>query len=593
MYKSLWNSFSKHRQKQSYLLVILMVITSFLEIIGVGSVLPFLGILINPEMVFNHSFVQWAVEGVNSMLGVSVFSTPDQIIFPVTLAFISAILLVNIARVFLLFAITRFSFAVGADLSINIYRRTLHQEYVVHINRNSSQVINGITNKTNSVIGIIQSTLTFISSTVLLVSIIGVLFFIDIRVTLFVSIGFGTVYGVIIVYTRSSLKKNSDIVANNSTLMLKSLQEGLGGIRDVIIDNSQEFYCNLYRNADLPLRKASGDNVFIGQSPRYLVEAVGIILIVIVAYLMTQRGGYSEEIVPILGVFALGAQRLLPSLQQAYSSYSAIKGSESSVRDVIDLLEQPLLSDNLGVSDSQLPMSFDKELVLKKIGFQYSEHAPWILKDIDLKLSKGTCTGFVGMTGSGKSTLIDIIMGLIPPSKGEVIIDKVVVDNKNRSAWRACISHVPQNIYLSDSTVKENIAFGVPKNEIDQERVIQAAKNAQIACVIEKWKDGYDTYIGEQGVRLSGGQRQRTGIARAFYKQSDILVFDEATSALDRDTEKKVMYAINNLKYKVTVLVIAHRLTTLKNCDQIFQINKNGFGSKRSYKEIINDREKI
>jgi len=367
--------------------------------------------------------------------------------------------------------------------------------------------------------------------------------------------------------------------------MIKSLQEGLGGIRDVLIDGTQQFYCKLYRNADLPLRRASGNNQFIGGSPRYAMEAIGMTLIAGLAYVMTQQEDGMVAAIPVLGALALGAQRLLPALQQAYGAYSTIKGSKSSFEDVLNLLDQPLPE----YSGQPLPgpIPFVEEIKLNNLNFRYTEDSPWVLKNISLSLKKGSRIGFMGVTGSGKSTLIDIIMGLLPATEGELIIDNQIINTQNRRAWQAHIAHVPQNIYLSDSTIEENIAFGIEKEKIDHQRVKNAAQHAQIAHLIEQWKDGYQTFVGERGIRLSGGQRQRIGIARALYKQANVLIFDEATSALDNETEQAVMDAIEDLGKEITVLIIAHRLTTLKGCDKIVKLDKNHTIHILTYEEMM------
>jgi ATP-binding cassette, subfamily B, bacterial PglK len=563
---TLWCHLSKRRQKQFSLLLILMVIASLVEIISIGAVLPFLGVLTNPEQVYQHSLMLPVIQ-------ILALTEPRQLILPLTILFISAVLLAGVIRLVLLYAMTRLSFATGADLSINIYRRTLYQEYEVHVSRNSSEVINGIITKTSMVIGgVVSPTLNLISSIILLVGIVGALFVINPTIALSASIGFGTLYWMVIRYTKIHLKDNSKAIADQSTQMVKSLQEGLGGIRDVLIDGTQQFYCKLYRNADLLMRRASGDNQFISGSPRYVMEAIGMTLIAGLAYLMTQQEDEMVSAIPVLGALALGAQRLLPALQQAYSAYSAIKGSKSSFEDVLNLLDQPL-PEYVGQPAPE-PIPFAKEIKLNNLDFRYTEDSPWVLKNINLSLKKGSRIGFIGVTGSGKSTLLDIIMGLLSPTNGGLSIDQQLIDNQNRRAWRAHIAHVPQNIYLSDGTIEENIAFGIAKELIDHQRVKKAAQQAQIAELIEQWKGGYQTFVGERGVRLSGGQRQRIGIARALYKQADVLIFDEATSALDNKTEQAVMSAIEGLDKKLTILIIAHRLTTLKGCDQIVEISK-------------------
>jgi len=577
---TLWHHLSKRRQKQFWLLLILMIIASLSEIISVGAVLPFLGILTAPEQVYQHPFMQPVIQ-------ILELTEPSQLILPLTTFFIVAVLLAGSIRLTLLYVMTRLSFATGADLSISIYRRTLYQEYSVHVSRNSSEVINSIITKTNTVInGILTPALTFISSIILLIGIMGALFAINISVALSAFIGFGLLYWLVVRYTKNQLEDNSQIIADQSTQMIKSLQEGLGGVRDLLIDGTQQFYCQLYRSADLPLRRASGNNLFISGSPRYIMEAIGMTLIAGLAYVMTQQEGGMVTAIPILGVLALGAQRLLPALQQAYGAYSTIQGSNSSFIDVLNLLDQPL--PEYADQPPAKPIPFEKEIKLTNLSFRYTEDSPWVLKNINFALEKGARIGFIGATGSGKSTLLDIIMGLLPPTNGKLIIDQQPVNSQNRRSWQAHIAHVPQNIYLSDSTIEENIAFGIAKEQIDHQQVKKAAQQAQIAGLIEQWKEGYQTFVGERGVRLSGGQRQRIGIARALYKKANVLIFDEATSALDNETEREVMDAIEALGKEITVLIIAHRLTTLKGCDKIIKLGQNNIIKIINYEDITN-----
>jgi len=583
MLKKLWNHLSKRRKKQFGLLVILMLLASLAEIISISAVLPFLGVLTAPEQVYQYSFIQPLIQYLE-------LTEPNQLVLPLTILFITAAILAGVIRLTLLYAMTRLSYATGADISINIYRRTLYQEYGVHVARNSSEVINGIITKTNTVIGgVVNPVLILISSVVLLIGVISALFAIDIKVALSASIGFGVLYWGVIRYTKTKLHENSDVIADQSTLMIKSLQEGLGGIRDVLIDGSQQFYCNIYKSADLPLRRASGNIAFISGSPRYAMEAIGMTLIAWLAYVMTQQEGGMETAIPVLGALALGAQRLLPALQQAYGSYSTIKGAKSSFQDVLYLLEQPL-PDYVTASSPQLPtahISFEQEIRLSNLSFRYAEDAPWVLKEINLTLPKGARIGFIGATGCGKSTLLDIVMGLLPATDGNIVVDNQIITINNKREWQAHIAHVPQNIYLSDSTIEENIAFGIPKELINHQQVEKAAQQAQIADLIDEWEEGYQTFVGERGVRLSGGQRQRIGIARSLYKQADVLIFDEATSALDNETEQAVMDAIEGLERDLTILIIAHRLTTLKGCDQIVRLDKSNTVQIGSYQSII------
>jgi ATP-binding cassette, subfamily B, bacterial PglK len=572
----LWWHLSQRRRKQFWLLLLLMILASITEIVSIGAVLPFLGVLTAPEQIHQHPLIQ----PVNQLLNVT---APRQLILPLTILFIGAALFAGTIRLALLYVMTRLSYAIGADLSINIYRRTLYQEYAVHVSRNSSEVINGIITKTGTVIGgVITPTLHLVSSAIIITAILATLFAIDTVVALTALLVLGILYFGIIRYTKKQIRENSETIANQSTQMVKSLQEGLGGIRDVLIDGSQQFYCSLYRKADLPLRRASGNNAFISIAPRYAMEALGMTVIAVVAYSMSLREDGLITVIPILGALALGAQRLLPALQQAYGAYSTLKSSHSSFKDVLKLLNQPLPQYALQTEKQNLPapILFEKEIVLNNLNFRYAvdgiTSTPWVLKNIKLTLTKGARIGFMGVTGSGKSTLINIIMGLLPPTSGEITIDGESVTYENRRAWQAHIAHVPQDIYLSDSTIEENIAFGIPKEKIDRQQVEKAAKQAQIAELIDEWQDGYQTFVGERGIRLSGGQRQRIGIARALYKQADVLVFDEATSALDNETEQSVMKAIDGLEREMTILIIAHRLTTFRGCDSVVKLEKDG-----------------
>jgi len=577
-FKQLWHHLSKRRIKQLALLLFLMIIASILEVVSLGAVLPFLSVLTSPDQVFQHEYAQ-------PLISTLKLREPIQLILPITILFIITALVAGIVRLLLLYVMTRLSYAIGADLSINIYRRTLYQPYATHVARNSSEVINSIITKTNTVIsGILTPLLILVSSIFILISIVTVLFIIDMSVALSASIVFGVLYWLVIRYTKNHLKNNSQIIADQSTQMLKALQEGLGGVRDVLIDGTQEFYCQLYRNADLPQRRAEGNNVFIGGSPRYIMEAIGMTLIAGLAYMLTQKQGGISAAIPVLGALALGAQKLLPALQQAYSSYSGIKGAKSSFEDVLYLLDQPLPE-----YENQPPKAirFDKEIKLTNLSFRYTQESPWILKNINLSLKKGSHIGFIGSTGSGKSTLLDIIMGLLPATEGDLFIDQQAIDNKSRRSWQMNIAHVPQNIYLSDNSIEENIAFGVSKDKIDHQRVRKAAQQAKIAQLIEQWQEGYQTFVGERGIRLSGGQRQRIGIARALYKNASVLIFDEATSALDNETEREVMEAIKDLGGEITVLIIAHRLTTLRNCDKVVELGNNYGLSIGSYQEMV------
>ena len=552
---------------------------SFAEIISLGAVLPFLAVLTAPERIFQLPAARPFIHFIG-------FSSPNQLLFPLTIGFGLAALISGTMRLLLLWASTQISFATGADLGISIYRRTLYQPYAVHASRNSSEIINGISIKSNTLIGsTILPILTLISSTITLIAILIALLSIDTVIALAAFGGFGLIYATIIWFTRGRMLINSQSIARESTQLIKSLQEGLGGIRDVLIDGCQAVYCEIYRNADLPLRRAQGNNTFISQSPRFGIEALGMMLIAALAYFLARQPDGIAKAIPVLGALALGAQRLLPILQGAYSSWSLIQGGQASLKDTLELLDQPL--PDYVDQPSARPITFNRYITLNQLSFRYTPQTPWVLNNLNLTIPKGKRIGFIGLTGSGKSTLLDIIMGLLQPTQGTLEIDNQVITTGNNRSWQAHIAHVPQAIFLADSTIAENIAFGVPKNRIDYELVKKAAKQAQIANIIETWQKKYDTFIGERGIRLSGGQRQRIGIARALYKQADVIIFDEATSALDNKTERAVMQSIESLSKELTLLIIAHRLTTLKNCDQIIELGDGGIKRIGTYQEIV------
>ena len=575
----LWRHISSRRRRQFGFLLVLMLIASFAEILSIGAVLPFLGVLTTPERVFEHSLAQPFIQ----ILGLT---EPAQLLLPLTITFGLAAVVAAAMRLWLLWASTRLSFATGADLSMSIYRRTLYQPYEIHVARNSSGVINGIWSKAKGVIGgVIVPVLTLISASIMLIVILIAMLSVEPLIALATFGGFGLIYVSIIRITRIRKIRNSQSIARESTQVIKSLQEGLGGIRDVLIDGSQEAYCHIYRKADLPLRRAQGSIHIIANSPRFGIEALGMLLIAVLAYTLAQEADGIAKAIPILGALALGAQRLLPVMQQSYAAWTCIQGFQVSLQDTLDLLDQPL--PDYANQPAAKPLPFQQQIKLNQLSFRYSPQSAWVLRNLDLNIAKGSRIGIIGATGSGKSTLLDIVMGLLRPSEGSIEIDGQLVTIENNRAWQAHIAHVPQDIFLADSTIEENIAFSIPKDQIDHERVRQAAQQAQIADSIDTWPKQYQTFVGERGVRLSGGQRQRIGIARALYKQADVIIFDEATSALDNETEQGIMQAIEGLSTELTILIIAHRLSTLRNCTQIVELGSCGILRTGSYQNIV------
>ena len=576
--RCLWRHISPRRRGQFFLLLGLTVLSSFAEVVSLGAVLPFIGIITQPEKVFDSPSMAGVVQALD-------ITSAADLVLPLTIAFAVAALVAGGLRLLLLWVSTRLGNATGADISIEVYRRTLYQSYSVHVSRSSSEIISGITQKVGTATSVLISVVAVATSAALFAAIMMTLLTVDPMVAIIAALSFGTAYGIIAWLTRHRLVRNSQRIAHEQTQVIKALQEGLGAIRDVLLDGAQTVYCNVYRRAILQLQRAGGENTFINQGPRYAMEALGMALIAVLVLALSYRPGGVAAALPILAMLALGAQRLLPLMQQLYGNWSVVAGSKAALIDVLGLLDQPLPAE--ASQPEPAPLALKDSISFDNVCFHYGSKGPWILDGINLVIPKGARIGFVGSTGSGKSTALDLLMGLLEPTQGKILVDRQPISQELKRAWQRTIAHVPQNIFLADTTVAENIAFGIPPDQIDHERVHKAAEQARIAEFIESRPEGYSAIVGERGVRLSGGQRQRIGIARALYKQASVLIFDEATSALDNETEQAVMQAIEGLSEDLTILIIAHRLTTLKNCTQIVELGDGGIKRTGTYQDIV------
>ncbi len=558
-----------------------MILASFAEVLSIGAVIPFLGVLTVPEKIYEHELAE-------PLITLLKIHSPQELLLPFTLAFIVAAMLAGTARIVLLWVQTRLSTSISTDFSVQVFERTLHQPYSVHVSRSSSEVLAGARKAQDLLNYIINPALQIASSLVILLAVIGAIISLQPFVALTAFAGFGLIYIAMISITKRHITNNSKTIAFHQGKITKNIQEGLGGIRDVLIDGTQHVYTKLFKDSFVPWQEAVVNNLVVSASPRFGMEALGMMLIAGIAYLLTAMNGLSGDInsaIPILGALALGAQRLLPVLQNIYSGYITIRGHQSSSQDALDLLNQKM-PENYRQTNAT-PMAFSKRITLQDLGFRYTPNGPWVIRHFNLEIPKGSRVGIVGVTGSGKSTLLDLVMCLLSPNEGEILIDGTVITPQNTRAWQAHISHVPQQIYLSDASIVDNIAFGVPPEQVDLRRVKLAAQQAQIAQTISTWPSGYDTIVGERGIRLSGGQRQRIGIARALYREAKLIIFDEATSALDNETEASVMQAIDALNRDITLLIIAHRTTTLRKCDRIVEIECGRVKAIGSYEQMI------
>ena len=559
----------------------LMVLVSFAEVVSLGAVIPFLGVLTSPEMVYGHSLAQ-------PFLRLFSIDSPRSLILPLTLTFVGAAIIAGLLRILLIRIQATLASTMCSGFSVKVYERTLHEPYENQVAKNSSEVLADVRKAQELVVNLIQPLLIMVSSLLLLTTVMVSLLIIEPIITTAVFLGFGFIYAFVVFLTRRNLLSNSKAIAKQSGLVNKAIQEGLGGIRDILIDGNQSVFVKQYREAVYPLQSAFASNSLIATTPRYGIESLGITLIAAIAYLMviTAPGQDGMTVaIPVLGTLALGAQRVFPLLQQIHSALVSLKGNSLSNQDALAILDNPLPEHAL--QTNIIPIPFEREIQLIDLGFRYSTSGPWILRDLNLSFPKGSRIGIMGSTGSGKSTLLDVMMGLLSPSEGYICVDGRRLGPKELRAWQSRISHVPQSIYLADSSIEENIAFGVPLELIDIERVQEVAKRAQIHLTILKWPQGYNTVVGERGVRLSGGQRQRIGIARALYKKSSIIIFDEATSALDNETEHDVMEVIHDLGRGFTIFIVAHRLTTLKHCDRVFELADGSIKFDGCFEDMI------
>jgi ABC-type multidrug transport system fused ATPase/permease subunit len=571
----IWRHLSQRRRLQLGAALLLMLATAVAEVGSLAAVVPFLA-------VFNDAERLWQLPLVRSVaIGLGI-TAAQELLLPMTLLFGLAAVLAAAVRLLNLWLNGRLAAAIGSDLSCEAYRRTLYQPYVVHVQRNSSAVITGITTHIGQTVLVMNSSLQLATAAVVALGLVGALLVLDWLVACTAMAVFCMAYGLLLITARRRLAANSRLVAEANQEQLKALQEGLGAIRDVLLDGNQDFYLDVYLRADRPMRLSLSQNGFLAACPRYLLEALGLLSIAMLGMFLSWQRGSSIAVIPLLGTLAMGSQRLLPALQQIYGSWALIRSLGAGVEQVLALINQPV--ESMPLPSAPLPLL--QAIKMERLRFRYAPEAPWVLGEIHLEIRRGERIGLIGSTGSGKSTLVDLLMGLLEPTAGRILIDGVDLHDLTQPdrlvAWRSAIAHVPQSIFLSDSSIAENIAFGIPKNQIDMERVRQAAEQAQIASYIGSSLDGYATFVGERGIGLSGGQRQRIGIARALYKKAQVLVLDEATAALDNATEQAVMEAVEGLSRELTVVMIAHRLSTVSRCDRVIRLHQGRIAAEGS-----------
>lgn len=567
----------RRRRFQLAILLGLILLSAITEVASLGAVIPLIAVLASPDVVLQKPVMREVI----NFFGLGAH---DNLRWNVTVLFMVAALAANFVRLLLLYVTARLNYSIGHELEKEIFQRTLYQPYEVHVSRNSSELISTIS-KVDESLNVLYALLNMISASFMSIFILIALVSIDYFVAIVMILTFGAVYGVLSLVSSVRLARNSEAFNRAYGERIQLTQEALGGIRDILLDRTQSVFVERFSEIDWNMRRAQASNMVIGPSPRFVAEAVGMVLIAFLAYYLTGvRSGFAGAL-PILGAIALGAQRLIPLIQTIFQGWVIVRSRRLLLNDVVDLLQQPMAK---GALTQVKPLEFNHEIKLDRVSFRYQPAAPLVLDEFDLTIAKGSRIGFVGATGSGKSTLIDLIIGLLQPSSGQISVDGApLTDTATRFAWQGNISHVPQTVYLVDGSLAQNIAFGVPPKKIDRERVRLAAQRARIADFIESLDAGYNTSIGERGVRLSGGQRQRIGIARALYKHASILVLDEATNALDSDTETSVIESISNLGRDLTLMMIAHRTSTLRACDVIYKLEGGKIVGSGTYNEIF------
>jgi ABC-type bacteriocin/lantibiotic exporter with double-glycine peptidase domain len=565
-----------HWRRRVLVLAGMTLLGATAELLVIGAIVPFLAIIANPSG-----------EGLGGALGQFLALLPRPFgmstLSVVASLFIAFALAAAVIRLTLSRLTFKFVYAVGHEISVAIYKRIVHQPYTFHIARNSSDSVAAINRVVDITHNMILPLVQCASALTIIVFVVLGLFLVDPVIAGATITCFALIYLIPSAFIRRRLLRNGKIIAEMVSVRIKTVQEGVGGIRDVLLDHAQPVYVAKFSEVDFHYHDRGRENVFMGAAPRFIVESLGLVVIAGLALVMNAREGGIYTAIPVLGALAIGAQRIMPLLQLVYQSWAQIVSVRASFDAVMEFATLDMSTDG---DSAVAPLPFRHSLDLEGVGFSYQSGQD-VLSDVHLKVERGTRVGFVGSTGSGKSTLIDLIMGLLRPTAGTLKVDGVVLDEDNRRAWQKNIAHVSQVIFLADTSIAQNIAFGIPPEEVDLARVAEAARQAELSSFIEGLPQGFDTQVGERGVRLSGGQRQRIGIARALYKQAPVLILDEATSALDEETESAVMANLHALDAQLTVLIIAHRLSTVRPCDVIYRLDKGRIVDVGSFEEVI------
>ena len=580
--KKIFDLLTQSEKKQAFLLFILILVMAFLDMLGVASILPFIAVLTNPQIIETNTILNFLYHS-SSFLGVT---NNDEFLFVLgILVFILLVFSLTI-RAITLYAQIRFSLMREYSIGKRLIQSYLNQSYTWFLNRHSANLGKTILSEVSTIVNqTILSMANVIAHSAVAFALLVLLIVADPILSL--SIGLILVLSYIIIFY--SVKKILSIIGFERTKANEdrfvAVNEAFGAAKEIKIGGLEKIYISRFKRPAKIYANSQALALVLSHIPRFFIEGVAFGGMILLVLIMMSRGSGFNSVIPIVALYAFAGYRLIPALQNIYYALAQISFSKPA----LNLLHKDLMNLKFEkVSETVAPMTFNKSIALNNIEYNYPNSKHTTLKNINLIIPAFSKVGFVGPTGSGKTTAIDIILGLLDPSKGTLTVDGNIIKSHNKRSWQKNIGYVPQQIYLSDTTIAANIAFGVEKKEINYEAVKDAAKIANLNdFVINELPNHYDTVVGERGVRLSGGQRQRIGIARALYYKPQVLILDEATSALDKVTEAEVMEAMNNLSNKITIIIIAHRLSTVKNCDNIFLLGNGNLKDQGTYDDLV------
>lgn len=565
----LYSLLTKIQRRKLIKLQILVVLMSLSEVISVLAIGSFMAIVGDMNILQGESRL-------SDIYQISGFINPEEFLFWFGIIVFVILLIAAIISMFTIWRLSMYGVRVGAELGSRLFNYYMYRPWLFHSSKNSSQLSKKITQECQRITAnIIRPFLNLNAKVVMAFFMIIAIIIYNPTVAIVGVVIFLSSYLLIYKIVRLKLSNNGRQISKSQTLRFKLMGEGFGGIKDVLLLGRQSFFNERFEHASEQLANSQGKNLALGQLPRYAMELVAFgSVILLVLYLIFKQESNLGTIFPVLSVYAFAGFKLLPAFQLIYISTTQIRGNLAAFEAVREELQSSLLNDDCNTHKDNETLKLKENIQFKNVSFSYPEKNEPAIENFNINIPVNSVIGLVGSTGSGKSTAIDLLLGLIVPDEGEITVDRCTLDKTNIRLWQNSLGYVPQNIFLADESIRGNIAFGIPFDEIDEKRILQAAKLAHIDEFVADLPEGINTIVGERGVQLSGGQRQRIGIARALYSDVEILILDEATNALDGITEKKVMESIHGFYGKKTIIMIAHRLGTVKECDCIYLLDK-------------------